>query len=236
MTKKEALYREYVELMIKLDPNTDVTVEEHLKIAFPNAYTIKELEGLIQNTKDRLGHKKKKMLNEKFLTETEEGIKFNKEQTTARERYLKEIDGIYERLSKFVNDKVVRMLGDNWTSTVTADRIEIGLKNTDPERNGFAFEFGHSFDITFNTWGHPNGYGNLSANYGSMGAFNLLTDDNRRVEYIVGMGKVLSNNELLEMLKVTMSNVNDKLSDLRKKIDTIDKDLVNAAEKFNYKG
>lgn len=227
VSQKEKLYREWKELQIKL--GEDLTLEqidERVQAGNHLQWTIKEMKQLIEHSKKKLADNEFANRNNKFLTETEEGIQFKKERELLSHQYTKEIEERWINFDNWVKKSVENMVGVNWTANATDTRVEIGLANTDPSRK-FIFEFGHSFDINYSSYGKS-----FSANYGSMGSFELLTDDKRRVTYLTGMAKILSDNLFLTALNFKMEENYRIYTELREKIRKIDYELAHAVEVY----
>lgn len=223
MTKKEVLYRELINLRNQLyDGEYKMDVEHLCRQRNYNTFKIIELQDAIKSASRAVEEKNKKEKNKNFLNNTEEGKKFFAEQNKIRENLVAENTAAYEKFDNWLQKTVTDMLGNNWTTNGSVNRIEIGLKNTDPTRN-FPFVFGHSFDISFDTYKKT-----MSGNYGSMGSFDLFGENNERIEFITGMGKILGSVEFLNELREKFIELTTVIQKNGTEIRNIDDRINNA--------
>lgn len=222
MTKKETLYRELIGLRNQLyDGSYKMDIERLCKQRKYETYKIAELQRAIECAKISVAEENMKKENKKFLENTEEGRKFYKEQTDIRQKLVTKNENAYNAFDTWLSIEIQNLLGDEWGAQGSMNRVEIGLKNTDPKRN-FPFMFGHSFDIRFDEYAMK-----LLGNYGSMGSFEI-SENSDRIKYLSGMSKILNNTEFIESLIKQFSKLKATINKNGKEIREIDDRINNA--------
>ena len=102
----------------------------------------------------------------------------------------------------------------------------MALKNKNPERSGFTFEFGHSFNVYFDLDHFSKPGPRFEMNYGCLGSFDLFTDTYRS-EYLEGQGKFANNKKLLQDLFDKCMDIEKRNELLAEKQREIEKFLEN---------
>lgn len=237
MGKKEKLIREYFSLRHQFDINEgENCLAIFPEIPTPNdiyewsrSFKVIDLEDKIASVNRAISEQEKKLQTKAYFS-TEEGSKLKKHLENKLEEVYNKIDDLKNQYHDKLNDLIVSNLGDKFTTIFDgcSNRcsMEIGLKNTDPERDNFVFEFGHRFEIDYSKKWFCNSNYEMNINYGTLGSFNGMTDENR-IAYISGFGKFVSNvelkNTMINLFKEFMSKssvliketeeINNRLSD-----------------------
>lgn len=134
--------------------------------------------------------------------------KLSKEELLKKFEFCKMANLTLERKTEEkIKEMFNSVLGDDFLvkfkSGYSFYRIEIGLK-----KDNTNVKFGHDFTISY-TDNYKMDKGKfisnyeLEMNYGTMGAYNMI-DDLDRIKYIVAIGKVAGNKQLIDNLKKTL--------------------------------
>ena len=236
MSQKEKLIRQYFALKHRFDLNepgcskvcpseptpTDIRyMSKEFKVA--------DLEYKISAVEDSLRRQAVRIERENYFA-TEEGKKAKENAENEKKLLWEEHKKLMIELKDWLNNELRYLYGDNWLCTVNAGyksvNLEIGVKNKNPERPGFVFEFGHSFNVYFDLdhFGKPGP--RFEMNYGCLGSFDLFTDTYRS-EYLEGQGKFANNKKLLQDLFDKCMNIEKRNEVLENKMREIEKFLEN---------
>ena len=209
MGKKEKLIIEYFALRHQFDVNEGENCSRPWnEIPSPweirdwmREYKVIDLEEKVAAVKRSLEAQAKKIKVKEYF-ETKEGSKVKTNLEARREELFTEHKNLENEYGTKLNNMIVNVLGDKFITDFngSSDRCHmcIGIKNTDKDRKGFTFKFGHEFEMTYEKhWFRDDCDLELKINYGTLGHFNAITDEDR-IAYIVGFGKFLENIALKE--------------------------------------
>lgn len=200
MTKKERLYREWISLRNQLKDQSFIDVEKMCDRYKYNEYKVYQLERNIEMAQLALKEQKRKEEAESFFS-TERGQFILKSLDTERETALQHYKDEYKKFEDWFVNEICRLVGTRFIAKVRSyNLVEIGLINTDPEREGFDFQFGHDFEIRYDGYSWGSEKPSIRANYGSLGTFDLLTDNDDRQHYLWGMATILNDRNFLKIL------------------------------------
>ena len=231
MTKKELLATEYVNLKKEFDgPDFKAGIRAHDVHYLATHFKVSDLEDKICHVEMALKEKNKRLANEAYW-ETPEGKEKKIELETKLNAIINTRRTLKENTENDINLLVYNILGKGWTSNYCggygSGNVEIGLANTDPARDKFKFEFGHTFTIYWDL----NNFGSgekFEMNYGCLGAFDL-NEAGTRQKYLKGMGELASNKLFLDTIKKLFIETNKKNYELdkeaRKLRDMLEKPL-----------
>lgn len=244
MRQKEILIREYFALKHAFDVNEGdnaltifpaVPTEEEIN-SFSRAFKVIDLQDKIEAVKNAIEKQAEKIKIKEYF-ETEEGRKFKNDIETKisnlREIYKSVENSYIEKISNLIGN----FLGDKFTSVMYFDsdscHIEIGLKNTDNDRKGFTFEFGHSFNVYYGKrvsynketkkWEHEYA---LKMNYGTLGEFDVMKDLNR-IYYLEGLGKFVADYNIKFSIQTFIKGAISELSKIKLDVEKYDNMLKN---------
>ena len=236
MSQKEKLIRQYFALKHRFDLNepgcskvcpseptpTDIRyMSKEFKVA--------DLEYKISAVESSLRRQAVRIERENYFA-TEEGKKAKENAENEKKLLWEEHRKLMNELKDWLNKELKYLFGDNWLCTVNSGyksiNFEIGVKNKNPERAGFVFEFGHSFNVYFDLdhFGKPGP--RFEMNYGCLGSFDLFTDTYRS-EYLEGQGKFANNKKLLQDLFDKCMDIEKRNEVLENKMKEIEKFLDN---------
>lgn len=206
MGQKEKLIYEYFALRHKFDVNEGtnckivwkpIPTESEIR-EYKNSYKVIDLEEKVAAIKRSLESQEQKIRVKEYFA-TEEGTKLKAELEARQVELYIEAKNLKDKYNTILHDKIISVLGNKFTTTFSGSSycccMEIGIINTDEKRKGFTFKFGHEFDLRYEKNWCNNNELELSINYGALGSFNGINDEDR-IAYIVGFGKFLENNEL----------------------------------------
>lgn len=228
MTKKEKLAIEYLTLRKEFDGpdfNTNITTNQMWYLA--KNFRVIDLEDKIAAVKHAIEDKANQLKKEAYFV-TEEGKELKEELEFERSTLINLRNNYITTTEGLIIDMIQELVGEDWTCNISlgcnSALLEIGLKNTDKERN-FQFEFGHDFEIRYDN--HPFGEDKrFTMNYGTLGSFDLNNNEYRK-KYIFGMGTMVNNDEFLNHIKTYLMILIDNCKKLGEKIDKIDDTLNN---------
>jgi hypothetical protein len=245
MTKKEKLYFEYLrlnnELMSLRGEETvavsEETVRDNQFKKNANGYSVSQLESMISNTQDSIAKTKQKNAIDAWF-KTPDGIRY-RALHTKREEALKE-----ERTSLILNtrEKISKMvktaLGDKWAVPHIAlggsGNIRVGVIKNVREDGYEECHFGCTFEIFFESVDCSlEKKEEFNMSFASKGSFDPV-DDEVSKEYVIGMGKFVSNTFMLKELKALVLESSKKEFDLWRKIDN-ERSLLKTPEQFKMK-
>lgn len=235
MSQKEKLIYQYFALKHKFDMNENCErpcpaepTEKDIR-SMQKEFKVTDLEYKISAVESSLRNQAKRIERENYFA-TEEG-KLTKENAENEKANLwTQHKNLMIELENWLNNELRYLYGDNWLCTVNSGyksiNFEIGVKNKNPERPGFVFEFGHSFNVYFDLdhFGKPGP--RFEMNYGCLGSFDLFTDTYRS-EYLEGQGKFANNKKLLQDLFDKCMDIEKRNEVLENKMREIEKFLEN---------
>lgn len=149
-----------------------------------------------------------------------------KELTTKMEQLKNQKIELNEATELKIQERFTSLLGEKFLVIFRSGfqncRIEVGIKN---ELDTSNFKFGHEFVISYidHSIRGNNNYV-LELNYGTMGAYNLLEDDDR-TDYLFGMATVASNKAFLNDCVAILDDYLLKVEEIRKQIKEIENQL-----------
>lgn len=190
-------------------------------------FTIYELENKIYDLNISIAEINKQAEVKKYY-ETKEGKLLKEELLKKRKELYNKHSNKIKSFEKYINDTLSIMLGDGWTCVAHFGQdngnVEIGLVNTDKNRSGFIFEFGHTFTIYWdNYWNNKE---RLDLNYGTLGSFNLLESGTRQ-KYLSGLATVSNNTGWINDIKNMFKETYFELQKIKNEIDNIGEKLEN---------
>lgn len=236
MSQKEKLIRQYFALKHRFDLNepgcSKVCPSEPTPADIrymSKEFKVADLEYKISAVESSLRRQAVRIERENYFA-TEEGKKAKENAENEKKLLWEEHKKLMVELKDWLNNELRYLYGDNWLCTVNSGyksvNLEIGVKNTNPERSGFVFEFGHSFNVYFDLdhFGKPGP--RFEMNYGCLGSFDLFTDTYRS-EYLEGQGKFANNKKLLQDLFDKCMDIEKRNEVLENKMREIEKFLEN---------
>ena len=235
MSQKEKLIRQYFALKHKFDMNENCErpcpaepTEKDIR-SMRKEFKVMDLEYKISCVETALKNQAIRVEREKYFA-TEEGKLAKENAENEKANLWAQHKNLMIELENWLNSKLRYLYGDNWLCTVNSGyksiNFEIGVKNKNPERPGFVFEFGHSFNVYFDLdhFGKPGP--RFEMNYGCLGSFDLFTDTYRS-EYLEGQGKFANNKKLLQDLFDKCMDIEKRNEVLENKMKEIEKFLEN---------
>ena len=235
MSPKEKLIREYFALKHKFDMNENCErpcpaepTEKDIR-SMQKEFKVMDLEYKISCVETALKNQAIRIEREKYFA-TEEGKLVKENAENEKNNLWTQHKNLIIELEDWLNKELHYLFGDNWKCKFNTGyksiHGEIGVINKDPEREGFDFEFGHSFDIYFDLdhFGKPGP--RFEMNYGCLGSFDLF-EDTYRSEYLEGQGRFANNKKLLKDLLDKMMDIEKRNEVIENKINEIDEFLKN---------
>lgn len=236
MSQKEKLIRQYFALKHRFDLNehgcSKVCPSEPTPADIrymSKEFKVMDLEYKISAVESSLRRQSVRIERENYFA-TEEGKKAKENAENEKANLWTQHKNLMIELENWLNNELRYLYGDNWLCTVNSGyksiNFEIGVKNKNPERHGFVFEFGHSFNVYFDLdhFGKPGP--RFEMNYGCLGSFDLFTDTYRS-EYLEGQGKFANNKKLLQDLFDKCMDIEKRNEVLENKMKEIEKFLEN---------
>ena len=236
MSQKEKLIRQYFALKHRFDLNepgcSKVCPSEPTPADIrymSKEFKVMELEYKISAVESSLRRQAVRIERENYFA-TEEGKLAKENAENEKANLWTQHKNLIIELENWLNKELHYLFGDNWKCKFNTGyksiHGEIGVKNRDPEREGFNFEFGHSFDIYFDLDNFGKQNPRFEMNYGTLGSFDLF-EDTYRSEYLEGQGKFANNKKLLKDLFDKMMNIEKRNEIIENKINEIDEFLKN---------
>lgn len=234
MSQKEKLIRQYFALKHHFDLNepgcSKVCPSEPTPTDIrymSKEFKVMDLEYKISCVETALRNQAIRIEREKYFA-TEEGKKAKENAENEKANLWAQHKNLMIEIENWLNNELRYLYGDNWLCTVNSGyksiNFEIGVKNKNPERSGFVFEFGHSFNVYFDLdhFGKPGP--RFEMNYGCLGSFDLF-EDTYRSEYLEGQGRFANNKKLLNELFNKMEDTVKRNEIIDNKIKEIEKYL-----------
>jgi hypothetical protein len=230
MTQKEKLFIEVNELSKQYKtiidenglPNSSYYYGHLYSDGFKHKYKVTELRELVETYKKIIDTASYEVKVKRFY-ETVEGKLLKTELETKINNIETEYWDDFNNTIKYVKEKILSLLPNEWGCNVYDTSFNIGLKDPENE-NGFLF--GYSFDAHFNTYVSNT----LEFNYGTMGGFDPLKNTNR-VEFLKGLVTITSNSELICELNKIYADVTKRRHEYYKTIDDLTRRLKYPIEK-----
>lgn len=240
MGQKEKLIRQYFALKHCFDlnePGCSKVYPSEPTLAdiryMSKEFKVADLEYKISAVESSLCRQAVRIERENYFA-TEEGKLAKENAENEKANLWNQHKNLIIELENWLNNELRYLYGDNWLCTVSSGyksvNLEIGVKNKNPERPGFVFEFGHSFNVYFDLdhFGKPEP--RFEMNYGCLGSFDLFTDTYRS-EYLEGQGKFANNKKLLQDLFDKCKDIVNRNEVLENKMREIEKFLENPFNK-----
>lgn len=230
MTQKEKLFIEVNELSNQyktiVDENglstSNYAYGRLYSDGFRHKYKVTELRELVKTYKNLIDNANYEVKVKQFY-ETEEGNILKTDLETKINNIETEYWGEFDKTTKYVKEKILALLPNEWGCNVYDSSFNIGIKDPENE-NGFLF--GHSFDAHFNTFVSNR----LEFNYGTMGSFDPIQNPNR-VEFLKGLVTITSNIELVYELNKIYTDITKRRREYYKTIDDLTRRLKYPIEK-----
>lgn len=234
-SKKLLLATNYVELKKEFDGDSfKAGLRDHNPEWLASHFTVASLEEKIEAVTNALESKKKRLALEAYY-ETEEGKEFLADIDNKLNWYYNDCRFLKNQFEHDVELLLNKLLGNGWgvnySNSLGGGNVEIGLLNTDPNRN-FKFEFGHSFTIYWELKDWKNNKERLEMNYGTMGVFDLNDPNSLRKKYLLGMATIANHTEFLRTLSNMFKEFDKKLSEIYFKMDKLNVLRNEGPEKF----
>jgi len=228
MTKKERLYREWIELRNQLKDQHFIDVEKMCNRYKYNEYRVNELEHHIEMATVALKNQDIRLKKEAYF-ETPEGQAFKTDIEAKLEKYHQDYRKLHDEFESWIISEVNRMIPGGWTARLSlgykGGNVEIGLVNRDPERN-FPMQFGHEFTIYFDSYSFGKKSPRFELNYGTLGSFDLFNDETRPI-YLNGLATISNNREWLQLLMAKFIEITQKADKLSQYGDELKNKLNN---------
>lgn len=236
MSQKEKLIRQYFVLKHRFDLNepdcSKVCPSEPTPTDIrymSKEFKVMDLEYKISCVETALKNQAIRLEREKYFT-TEEGKLAKENAENEKANLWAQHKNLIIELENWLNKELHYLFGDNWKCKFNTGyksiHGEIGVINKDPEREGFDFEFGHSFDIYFDLYNFGESKPRFEMNYGCLGSFDLF-EDTYRSEYLEGQGRFANNKKLLHDLFDKCKDIVNRNELLAEKQREIEKFLEN---------
>ena len=236
MGQKEKLIRQYFALKHRFDLNepgcSKVCPYEPTSADIrymSKEFKVMDLEYKISAVESSLRRQAVRIERENYFA-TEEGKLAKENAENEKVNLWTQHKNLIIELENWLNKELHYLFGDNWKCKFNIGyksiHGEIGVKNRDPEREYFDFEFGHSFDIYFDLDNFGKSSPRFEMNYGTLGSFDLF-EDTYRSEYLEGQGKFANNKKLLKDLFDKMMDIEKRNEVIENKINEIDEFLKN---------
>lgn len=219
MTQKEKLYKRYLELrneynslknnLVDVVSLTDDFLDSDLFRDVAKRSKKSELESDIFYIEISIRSLKQKNLSEEYYA-TDEGKKY-------KSVIMSRIDGVYEEIDALKNDVIGYIsgfLGSDWVvDVVGSNQTEVTFARNGRYRFTFIYKLVQGKIET------------LSMNYPTYGTFDLYGDVDMR-DYVVGLGKIVGNEFLLNNVRMAIETfvkdnekLDKKLSNYMKRLD-----------------
>lgn len=235
MSQKEKLIRQYFALKHKFDMNENCErpcpaepTEKDIR-SMQKEFKVMDLEYKISCVETALKNQAIRVEREKYFA-TEEGKLAKENAENEKANLWAQHKNLIAELENWLNKEIHYLLGDNWLCRANTGyhsvRVSIGMKNIHPENSSSDYEFGHSFEITYNKDSFYESGVRFEMSYGCLGAFDLF-NDTYRSEYLEGQGKVANNKKLLKDLFDKIEDIENQDAELEKKMNEIEKWLKN---------
>jgi len=235
MSQKEKLIYQYFALKHKFDMNENCErpcsaepTEKDIR-SMRKEFKVMDLEYKISCVETALKNQAIRIARENYFA-TEEGKLAKENAENEKANLCIQRKNLIIELEDWLNKELHYLFGNNWKCRFNTGyksiRGEIGVKNRDSKREGFDFEFGHSFDIYFDLDNFGEQSPRFEMNYGTLGSFDLFTDTYRS-EYLEGQGKFANNKKLLKDLFDKMMDIEKRNEVIENKINEIDEFLKN---------
>jgi len=235
MSQKEKLIRQYFALKHKFDMNENCErpcpaepTEKDIR-SMRKEFKVMDLEYKISCVETALKNQAIRIARENYFA-TDEGKLAKENAENEKANLCTQRKNLIIELEDWLNKELHYLFGNNWKCRFNTGyksiRGEIGVKNRDSKREGFDFEFGHSFDIYFDLDNFGEQRPRFEMNYGTLGSFDLFTDTYRS-EYLEGQGKFANNKKLLKDLFDKMMDIEKRNEVIENKINEIDEFLKN---------
>lgn len=211
MTSKQKLYLKYLEIaneyytlngeVYRVIDITEDFLDSNLFKVRASQCTLEHWENLISLMKSKLEQIKKYLHNKTFY-ETDEGKAYKTLMLLRQDELEKKLNDVKDSGVKKISDFIEIYLGYGWSVTY------IGESQTDIAYNGY-----YSFTIHYNN-------GVFRMNYPTIGAFDLFIDEDRR-NYLIGMGKFVSDKVLLTKLYENIRTYLKDYYEIQKELDEV---------------
>ena len=224
---KEQLFSDYLTTMNKVyelmgDSDKIVNVEKNMKYFTPRSYSKESLERKREYAL-RLYDKEVQKLRITAYFATDEGKKVKADIDIQIEKIIAEREEYTEKTRDLLVSFIKDWLGDEWDiSYFSSNSLEIGL--VDSEKNKFIF--GHTFTIYYPDFMFDEKK-RFEMNYGCLGSFDLLKENNTRSRYLLGMGLFSNNKDKLEELKSMLYTYANKMSVYDDELNKLERVLKN---------
>ncbi len=243
MTKKESFYYELMKVqnevsMIKNNrPFWNENLEEYITTTTfrkkADQLTMKKLEAEMKIWQGRLEQLNAKKALTAWLETTEGKEYIQKREDEMKALHAKVLD-IREDARKHTSALVKQFLGEQWDVTrFTNDCMGIAIIEKYREDGRPVELFGHEFDINFGLeWeykGAETGWEKKhlwSMNYGTMGSFDI-TENNTRIQYLVGMTKFISDTTVIPELRNYLHNMTEEIREIDERYYELEKEVKN---------
>ncbi len=235
MSQKEKLIRQYFALKHKFDMNENCErpcpaepTEKYIR-SMQKEFKVMDLEYKISCVETALKNQAIRIEREKYFA-TDEGKLAKENAENEKDNLWAQHKNLIAELENWLNKEIHYLLGDNWLCRVNTGyhsvRISIGMKNIHPENSCGDYEFGHSFEVTYDKDCFYKPDARFEMNYGCLGSFDLFKDTYRS-EYLEGQGRFANNKKLLKDLFDKIADVENRNTELEKKMKEIEKWLKN---------
>lgn len=229
MTRKETLANEYIELRKQFDgPDFRANAYENQISYLCKTFTITDLNDKIDAVKRAIREKANRIKNEAYLN-TPEGmaLKANIEAQikTCQANYRK----VHDEFESWINTEVNNLVPGGWGVNLhigyMSGNVEIGLINRDKGNPNRKLEFGHEFNIYFDSYAYGKRAPRFDLNYGTMGSFDIFNNEIRPI-YLNGLATISNNKEFLQLLLAKFienvqnaNKISEELDKLRKQLE-----------------
>ena len=234
MTRKETLYLELLKKQNELSTLKGEPVSVELTDDYisswtftrnANQYKIEELKKKIENTESYIRSYQEKKKVEKFFA-TPAGIRLKANNTRLIDELVEKRKQLHLRGIENITEIIKTVCGERWGVTQFncgyIGSMTIGV--LDPNDNGKTV-FGKYFNIRFEAKDiNGDEVQNFEMSYGSCGSFDPLADDDD-VEFIIGMGKFMTNAHVINKLKMYCLELCHEAEELSHEIDKLRHEL-----------
>ena len=229
---KEKLALEYIELKKEFDGDKFLEgIASHQVSYLKNHFKAIDLKDKIAAVKRAIEQKNLRLRKEVFF-ESEEGKAYKEKYQTEITELENQENLLTTEFETWVTNCLLQKYSNKSIAQISPSykgfTLEIGIRNQDPKRQDFIFEFGHSFNIYFyfDLYNSENKIPRFQIRYGTMGAFNALTD-NLRKEYLALLSGVSNDNEWLTLLMDKGIEYTNSIYELNNKINKVEEKINN---------
>lgn len=188
-------------------------------------YSVSELQSRIEMYKQELKNLEIKIEAERFYS-TEVGKKLKAKIENELESYREDWESTEAQVRCFIEERLKEHVGEHWfVARISDSFLSIGVMDSE---NGRAV-FGQTIDIYHGSYGFYKDRFEISI--GTCGSFNPFEQNTwDRAKFYIDFGKLMSNIDLLEQIKLQLFSYSEYVRGIRHNMDKLEKQLNNPLE------